>query len=538
MRFEKYILLLVLSACWMMGTAFAQTWPKYYGEPDHYDYSDDIIEIYDKGYLLCGNYLIKVGNVWEQYSWLVKTDINGNSIWEKIIEGGDDFLRTLAVDQTDDGGILACGLIWTDAGKYDPYVMKLNACGEREWCKIFAGSVNENPWAQDIEETATGDIVVLINQWGTDNIEDMYLFKLSGNGDVLWQKPYCSGYVHTEAALPYGESLLSTNDNKTLIAGEVYWEDPWNPGGPKALRPLYVMVDSMGNEQWVLPFGLHDTIHGQGKSIIKINSTYLGLAVKWPADSLKNIFIEITPLGKVLNKRFLENHLVDPIFTKGVLLHSYMLDSSYYMGGIFATDDEIYISEIAMDTNLFNNPIQINYRFFHTNEDEPYSMSMIQDKKILSNSTFVEPGNRDITLAKLKLNLEYDSAYTGNYAYDSLCMPGPPQSGFIYLNDCDIVTGIDIPSPEEYYAFLATIPVKAYPNPAQDVINFEFQNTEHHQNISLACHDVFGRIVHEEIIASGQRGTQVNISSWAPDLYLGMVKSGGKVVGWCKFLVR
>ena len=59
--------------------SFSQVWPKYYGEPNRYDYSRDIIETYDKGYLICGGYF----NDESGWSWLIKTNVNGEILWEK-----------------------------------------------------------------------------------------------------------------------------------------------------------------------------------------------------------------------------------------------------------------------------------------------------------------------------------------------------------------------------------------------------------------------------------------------------------------------
>ncbi len=67
---------------------WSQTWPKYYGQSNRIDRSKDIIETYDKGYLILGGY--------QAFSWLIKTDINGNILWEIII---DNYPRELPTAQ-------------------------------------------------------------------------------------------------------------------------------------------------------------------------------------------------------------------------------------------------------------------------------------------------------------------------------------------------------------------------------------------------------------------------------------------------------
>jgi len=531
--------ILILIFILPVSLSFSQTWPKFFSQNNSYDYSDDIIEMYDNGYLICGNYNIYVGNDFKQWSWLIKTDVNGNIMWDKIIEGGDEFIRTTAIEKTNDGGILACGLIWTEVGANDPYIMKLNACGEKIWCTIFAGSLMDNPWAQDIKETSTGEIIVLINQYGENNVEDMHLFKLNAEGDVLWKNPFCSGYVHPEGAIPLGKKVMITSQNDYLISGDVYWEDPWNPGGPKPIRSVFVMVDSLGNEKWVLPFGLQDTIHGQGKNIYELNDNrFIGIANKWPIATMQTVFIEFDSLGNVLQYIIPDNEQIDTSFTRGVPLNFERIDTLYSLGGIYGNSEEAFSTEILLDTNIFTNIIAYN-NYQHINEDEPYSMITTFDEKIISNSTFKQTGNWDIALSKLNLNLEYDTLDPGTYTYDSLCTsPGLPQSGFIFLDDCDIITGVDIPSPEAYYAGLQKIPLTAYPNPStQGTITFEYENTEHHSNIELKCFGIYGDQVHSEKIYRYQGKSIVDVEMWISGMYMAVIYSNGLPVGRAKFVV-
>ena len=265
---NKIYFTVFLWLCCFFG-ANAQVWPKYYGLPNSKERAKDIIEAYDKGYLILGSY--------PQFSWLIKTDINGNVLWEKIIDNEPNPVGTaVALTSSSDGGILVCGIALSGfSNKYCPFVMKLNACGEKEWCKIFEGSPNAFPIATDIKETDIGDIVVLVKMFGSSPQETIHLFKLNVYGDVLWKEAYATMHSYPNTNTKSGESLLITNDGKYLISGDAYWEQPWNPGGAMPLTPLFVLVDSNGNEEWVLPFGLNDTIIGSNYSTININDNIL-----------------------------------------------------------------------------------------------------------------------------------------------------------------------------------------------------------------------------------------------------------------------
>lgn len=519
--------------------SFSQTWPKYYGEPEKYDLVEDIIETYDKGYLMCGN-INNYSNGTSMNGWLIKTDINGDVLWEKIFENELQINKINAIEQTNDGGFVICGSIRKIIDQSQPFVVKLSTCGEIEWCKLYS-TPETNAWAQDIKETPTGDIIVLVNQFGENNVEDMSLFKLSAEGETLWKKAYCSGVVHPEGALPIGYEVLITYHNEYLIAGQVYWADPWNPGGPKPLRPMFVLVDSIGLEKWVLPFGLQDSIHGEALGILKKDyGNFVGVGYSWPNQGYdEGLIMEFDVLGNEVNCKIVNAKEIDTNFNRVLFYDGIKLDTSIVFGGTIGIEyTGSPTMEAISDTNLFNN-ITFSNSLQHSNFKTPYSFSSTFNKKLLSNSTLKETGNWDIALSKLNLNLEYDTLDTGNYTYDSLCDNLPIQSGFINLDGCIITGNEEIPTPEEYFASIKLIPIKAYPNPVTEGnIAFEFENTEHHNNMELRCFDNYGRAIHRQKIYRHQIESKVNIGTWKKGIYIAVLYSNGLVVGQCQFVVH
>jgi len=126
----------------------------------------------------------------------------------------------------------------------------------------------------------------------------------------------------------------------------------------------------------------------------------------------------------------------------------------------------------------------------------------------------------------------------GSYVYDSLCKEIPLYEE-INITDCMVIVGIeDTPTLEEYYASLKTIPIKIFPNPAKDKVNFELENTELHQNIRLRCYDLLGNLMYNEPVIKGQKGAAIDISSWPPGMYVAIIYSNSGAVGKCKFVVE
>jgi len=520
---------------------FSQVWPKYYGENNRADNNSEIIESYDQGILVAGYFLDE--DYAPESTWLIKSDNNGNVLWDKVfINTG--YNKVKAVTQSSDGGIIICGLIRQQSDEIsNPFVTKLNACGEKEWCRIFGENIGDAPskWANDVKETPAGDIIVLVNQYGYHPINTMHLFKLNADGEVLWRNPYASATQHPGSINPRGNNLLITSNGEYLIAGQIYWEDDWNHGGPMGIRSLFVMVDSLGNEKWVLPFGTADTIFGQGYNIYEINNnSFIGIASKWPSETMQTVIVNFDSLGSIKVYAILNNDSIGQNIHKGVPLDLLRLESTYVIGGKYGTVDQGLATEFILDTNLFNN-VTIHNHFQHSNCDDPYALQKTVKNKLLSSSTFISSGDWDISLSKLNQNLEYDTLDPGNYTYDSLCTtPGLPQSGFISLDDCDLFTDIDeIPTAKQYREKIRWIPIKAYPNPVMEgKLTLEFENTEHHQNMELRCYDDFGRQIHSQKIYKGQQDTDVDVSGWSPGIYVAVFYSNGGARGKAKFVVK
>lgn len=515
----------------------SQTWPKFYGEANRIDRPWDIIETYDKGYLILGNY--------PEFSWLIKTDINGNILWEKIIDNEPNPLGTaVSIEPANDGGVLVGGIALSGySDKYGPFVMKLNACGEKEWCKIFEGSPNASSWVVDVKEIDSGDIVVLVSHYGTIPEETIHLFKLTADGDVLWQEAYATTENHPGSGTKSLRSLTLTADGDYLISANGYWEHPWNPGGGYYARPLIIKVNSDGNEQWVLPFGLKDTLNGWANHTMEyMYNSYVSVGLNVPAANVYNgLIMSFDDDGNELGYIELSFEHVDPNTDGGTLRHISKIDSLYLLGadyGDFFSPDPWPPGEMLLEDIDLNELNILGSKYYPSNR-LPYALTTIGSGKYLSTSTFRHSAtNYDIFLAKNNLNLEYDTAYGGNFTYDSLCVPGPPQSGFIYLANCDIVTSIDMPSAGAYREKISHIPLSIYPNPATDRITFDLENTDHHRNIELRCINLLGLQHHHTSIYSGQKQVSANVSAWPPGMYIAVVYSNGKPVGREKFVVR
>jgi len=508
----------------------AQKWQIIHGASNKSECLWDLAEDYDRGFLVSGDIDYKE-------TWEIKTDINGYALYDKRAGSTQIGCYVRSITKSPENGFILSGAFNQSSTFNGMFIMKLNLCGEKEWCKFILHDMPARFLDHIILDD--GNILALARLESNEQNEQIFLYCFRPNGNLLWRKAYATKYMHPEIAFALGYDLYKFG-NSYLISGYCYWPYPGNPT-VVWMRPMFIKIRENFNEEWLLPYGINDSIIGKAFSVIKYGGEYVGFG--------QYIFDENSqPTDNSVIMRFNEQGFE----TGYVLIKSDSISpemTSNFITEVVPKDDSLFIAAANFGPLNEGNPygefiFDLEGKVYKYQNHEGTCASIkvrkTSDNKYLFGTSKKQGSTtmRDIYLYKLNENLEEDTLYTGNFTFDSLC-PEPIQSGTIEIGDCDIIVSTEeIPSPEEYYALIAIIPIKAYPNPAQDVINFEFENTEHHQNISLTCHDVFGRPMHEERIATGQRGAQININSWAPGLYLTVVKSDGKVVGRCRFLVK
>lgn len=508
----------------------AQKWQQTIGLPNRGENTHDVIELYDKGIFIPANYFEgKSGG------WSVKSDINGYEIYNKTITHSLNSVEFLSSVADKNGNIYLCGIIVLD--DVWPIIARYDSCGNNVWCRVF---VNDNFWdgvAKDLIITNGGDILVLVNHDSNEQIDQIHLYCLNDDGNIIWIKPYASKNEHPLIAVARGYNLYHYN-NSYFIDGYCYYPYPGNPIHVFQ-RPLFIKIDSLFNEKWILPFGISDSIVGKAWSTINVSdSLYMGACMlRLNAINEHSLIAYFNDNGDELGHYEIpndsiginvsQNYIVDIEKINNVLFLASIpvgYNNEWYEYGDFIIDStgNIYNKQIWPNTNGYSDLIKTSDGNF-----------------VVAVETDEGNGNNDILLYKIDENLQSVPFDTNTYVYDSLC-PGGIQSGTIDITDCFIWTNIeDVPLPQEYYASLKTIPIKAYPNPAtRGSITFEFENTEHHKNIELRCFDIYGTEVYKERVYRCQGKSIVDVSLWKNGMYIAVVYSDGLPAGQFKFVVQ
>ena len=160
--------------------------------------------------------------------WVVRSDFNGDIVWDKLLGGNNDE-EALSIQQTTDGGYIIAGYSFSSAngnvtatnhGSNDYWIVKLDAAGNISWNKLLGGTASE--YATSIQQTADGGYVVAGYSQSSANgnvtgvnhgLKDYWIVKLDAAGNITWNK--LLGGSNDDVAY----SIQQTTDGGYIMAG-------------------------------------------------------------------------------------------------------------------------------------------------------------------------------------------------------------------------------------------------------------------------------------------------------------------------------
>ena len=524
-----------------LNNLFGQPWEKTYGNAGRFDVFQNLTESYDSGFLVLGatDYFPDTRGL------IIKTDLNGNILYQiqlGIENINDELNLPFSIDNTEDGGSIICT---AQGSSYlgDIGVLKLDACGNLEWCKVFR--TDDDPdWGVEISQLNDGGYILLTMGYDyTFNNPRIHLFRFNEAGEVLWIEPYATTVNNPYISYNDPYDLVVTPEEDFFISGFCYWcDEPAGTGGVNndcRLKAMGIYADSSRQEEWVSAYEATDTLSYSmgGWATQKSNRNfYIGAIERSTAsyppmllviDSLGNFVHDSLPQFPMVGNKWVEGFMVNPSFNSDGQLFTNILyaDSTNFYPGWFG------LHELDSLGGWHNS-------FIHPTAHSPYGLIVTSDDKLLSGAVVGSELNQDIILMKFNTNLEYDSIYTAPREYDYLC-PEPIVSKTIDLSDCEVIVDVkDIPTRKEYEARISLIPITPAPNPASGNLRFLLENTEYHTKIRVVCYDIQGRQMAELPVNSGIHETGLDVSRWRPGMYMAVVYAGNKQMGKTRFVVE
>jgi hypothetical protein len=508
----------------------------YFGLPNRNVSIRNLVEYNDKGYYLQN--LASTPSGTGSMSWNIKTDINKEVLWDHFLTHNSGIARGDAVVLDNEGNRYVGGIIFFNFPDH-PFVAKFNPCGDKEWCVMLPKEGYGQGVVKDIIINDNEELIVLLKYLAPSSpeIKDrLFIAALSKDGALLWRNVYASPDNYPLLHNPTGENLIYIN-GEYYIAGRCYYAYPSNPSHVYH-RAFFVGIDSIFSEKWILPFGSLDSIIGDAWNILPINDTLLmSVGSRWlPSPHWYNsLLMFFDKNGNEFGHIEIQSSSISPeIDYNAIRTISQVNDTLFLSPLLLGMGGENMFGEIVFDLlgNIHNYAVR-DSREWVPKMAVGYDSDNVIGVQVQHNTAF-----KQVFLYKVDENLQSVPLDTTTYVYDSLC-PYPIQSGTIDLTGCMVLTSTDwIPTPQEYYARIRTIPITIYPNPAKDHITFALENTEHHRNIELRCFNLLGMQQYQTTILRGQQQTTANVSTWPPGMYVVVVYSEGRPVGRGKFVVQ
>ncbi len=184
------------------------------------DLAYSVLQTEDRGYIIVG----KSGSFGSQEAWIIKTDENGNEMWDKRFSG-----EVYSISKTDDGGFIL-------GGRY-ALLIKLDANGNEEWSRTFGGDYFDR--AVCVQKTQDGGYILAGMTTNLGNI-NAWLIKADVDGNYSWSKSY-GGVISSRAF-----SVRQTNDGGYILVGELGYD------------AFLLKTDESGNQIWLKTYDFNN----------------------------------------------------------------------------------------------------------------------------------------------------------------------------------------------------------------------------------------------------------------------------------------
>lgn len=179
---------------------------------NRWDYGFSVQQTSDGGFILLGftgSILCDEGSD----LWLIKTDGEGNMLWNRTF-GGNDCDYGYSVQQTSDGGFILAGQTGSfGAGKSELWLIKTDGEGKMLWNRTFGGSGSDG--GASVQQTSDGGFILLgeTESFGVGG-PDFWLIKTDTEGNMVWNRTFGG------SAGDYGSSVQQTSDGGFILLGQ------------------------------------------------------------------------------------------------------------------------------------------------------------------------------------------------------------------------------------------------------------------------------------------------------------------------------
>lgn len=198
-------------------------WTRRFGDPGEINIPYALVRSSDGGFVLTGE-TTSPPSTGENDIFLIKTDANGNLLWDKRFGTPDLIEQGYALQQTNDGGFLVGGTV-IDAlfGNSNAWLLKTNTVGDTLWTKQY--DLSEPLLFNQIESIAlSADGGYALCGWAGNLTGDVfgYLIKTDESGNaMLTRKYYGAGVCTLRAAVQADDGeIVATGFTQPSLAAK------------------------------------------------------------------------------------------------------------------------------------------------------------------------------------------------------------------------------------------------------------------------------------------------------------------------------
>lgn len=226
-------------------------WEKNLGT-DQIDYSYGITPAPDGQFILAGvkggfyNVDLTIFRIPSSEALIARIDDQGELVWQKFYGGaGHDWFW--AVQPAPDGGYYCLGSTQSyGEGSFDMYLMKISEEGDELWHKTFGGSRFD--YGQSLEVSPEGNLYLLgtTGSFGQNESTDLFLVKTDPSGEKIWSLVIGGDFSD------HGHCVRAAPEGGCVVLGDYQWADETSD--------MYLLrVDSLGN---IVSLGNNDDLAG------------------------------------------------------------------------------------------------------------------------------------------------------------------------------------------------------------------------------------------------------------------------------------
>ena len=385
----------------LFGTLFAQIpdtiWSKIHDITEDVDIGQCVKQTADSGYIITGS-CVPDGLTSHVDVLLLKTDASGNVEWTQTFDH-NFFENGVSVDQTSDGGFIIGAIRLMGSYPFieppvsDAWIIKTDLNGDTVWTRSI--NMGGNEYCTSISQTTDFGFILTgavnsescgptweINELTSPDTGSTWLTKMDFNGNIVWTKSFFPK--------SNGNNVIQTSDGGFLITGCIFPDINSNQSDI-----LLIKTDVNGDTLWTNAVGTAN--YDVGFCIRETSDGYLVSGQTKPVGQPYDALLIITDFGgDMIWYKIFGGQLSDAAFNLEVS------SDGYYMAG--ATNGTWWVTNSAdmwtFKTDLDGSLLWENIYDINTS-DILYSGTLCFDEGYIVTGTTSYGFGGDIWLAKI-----------------------------------------------------------------------------------------------------------------------------------------